>query len=102
MNAEKFMSLRRSGAFSGDSVTVWVQEVAPRDGDVAIASADAKLVDVRAFAGLPVFVHAQSYTPALVAIVDRIAAVTDFVFVAIANFAEELGWKVVAGEIVPL
>jgi hypothetical protein len=96
------MKLRLAGGFSAHGVTVWFDEETTRDGDVCIPPDTAKRVDVRAFAGVPVFLHAKSYTDTLIAFVDRIKPLTAFVLVAVADFGADLGWKVVNGETVDL
>ena len=61
-----------------------------------------KRADVRAFAGLPVFVHAQGYTPALLTLVDRIKEISGFILVAVLDFGNDLGWLVIDKETVEL
>lgn len=102
MTADDFMKLRRSGDLFPDGVTVWLGNQSPRESDVSIAEGETKRVDVRAFAGIAVFVYAQSYSDALTVLVKRIAVVTGFVLVAVADFGADLGWKVIDGKIVEL
>lgn len=102
MTADEFMKLRRSGDFSPDGVTIWLGNESPRESDVSIDEDAVKRADVRAFAGLPVFVHAPTYSDALTVLVNRIAALTSFVLVAIADFGADLGWKVINGDVTEL
>lgn len=101
MTADDFMKARLAGDWP-ESVTVWLGDDSPREFDVAVPVGQVKRFDVRAFAGLPVFLHAQSYTPALLTLVDRIKKVTGFILVAVLDFGNDLGWLVINKETVEL
>lgn len=101
MTADDFMKARLAGDCP-ESVTVWLGDDSPRECDVAVPVGQVKRADVRAFAGLPVFVHAQSYTPALLTLVDRIKLVSSFILVAVLDFGNDLGWLVIDKETVEL
>lgn len=103
MTAKEFMALRLANGFDGKTITVWLDDqIDAQTKDVVIREGEVKRVDVRALAGLPVFLHADTYSQALTVLVDRIKQHTAFLFVAIASFGEDLGWKVVNGELVEL
>ncbi len=102
MTADEFLKMRMSGEFSPDGIAVWIGDPSDDETSVSIRECDAKRVDVRAFAGLPVFIYAKSYTESLVALVERISKITGFVLVAVADFGGELGWKVIDGEVCEL
>lgn len=101
MNADEFMKTRLAGDCP-ESVTIWLADEAPRECDVAVPESLVKRVDVRAFAGLPVFLHAKSYTPALLTLVDRIKEISGFILVAVLDFGNDLGWLVIDKETVEL
>lgn len=101
MTADEFMKARLAGDCP-ESVTVWLGDESPRECDVAVPLGLVKRADVRAFAGLPVFVHAQGYTPALLTLVDRIKEISGFILVAVLDFGNDLGWLVIDKETVEL
>ena len=101
MTADDFMKARLAGDCP-ESVTVWLGDESPRECDVAVPLGLVKRADVRAFAGLPVFVHAQGYTPALLTLVDRIKEISGFILVAVLDFGNDLGWLVINKETVEL
>lgn len=101
MTADDFMKARLAGGCP-ELVTVWLGDDSPRECDVAVPVGQVKRADVRAFAGLPVFVHAQSYTPALLTLVDRIKQFSSFILVAVLDFGNDLGWLVINKETVEL
>lgn len=101
MTPAEFLKLRLAGD-SIKSVTVWLAAESPRECDVVIPESQVKRSDVRAFAGLPVFVCTESYTPALLTLVDRIKQVSSFIFVAVIDFGNDLGWLVIDKETVEL
>ncbi len=101
MTADDFMKARLAGDCP-ESVTVWLGDESPRECDVAVPLGLVKRADVRAFAGLPVFVHAQGYTPALLTLVDRIKEISGFILVAVLDFGNDLGWLVIDKETVEL
>ena len=103
MTAKEFMALRLANGFAGQSITVWLDDqIDAQTRDIVIREGEVKRVDVRALAGLPVFLHAESYSQALVDLVARIKMHTKFLLVAIVGFGEDLGWKIVDGEVVEL
>ena len=103
MTAQEFMAMRLANGFEGKTITVWLDDqIDTKTKDVVIREAEVKRVDVRALAGIPVFLHADTYSQALTVLVERIKQHTSFLFVAIVAFGEDLGWKVVNGEVVEL